>query len=166
MANIIIPAQHKADYRPSNFKHEKVNPLGLILPRQPWENEQEALAKDALAVLTKHYFGYKWGIEFTSTSVGSGMGMMVIRLLDIPTEVVYTIKYEDINRDGMKEVMRGGGLFLEALGLKAKSANGDDFRDLKQTPRGHVVANPDAMPDNNPGREATKKQFETFIQPK
>jgi hypothetical protein len=162
MANVIIPNEHKADFKPTNYRHEVHNPCGLILPKTKVENEQEVLAKRAIATLTKHYFGYKWGVEFTGASEVHGMGMLVIRLMDIPTSVTYVIQYKDLDI-GMHAVRNGGAIFLEALGLPATKANGDKFRDIKQTPKGTLAVDPAAMPETNGGYRQNKQEFDAFI---
>lgn len=141
MAEIQHPKDHVVDEIPEN-----------------WTTEQELIAKEAAAVLYRHYPGYSWGCEW-SECVGNAMGMLIIRLLDIPTETVYVIAYKDIDRDRMKCVMRAGGLMLEAHGLSVGGARGDEVRGLKKTPAGLIVPAHAAMPDTNPGYDKIKKEF-------
>ena len=135
------------------------DPVTEVAPKE-WSAEKEVLAKDALAVLTKHYGNYKWGIEFNDDPQTGGIASMVIRLLDIPTDVCYNINARDIDRDRMTCVMRGGGLFLEALGLKVGYARGWDVRGAKRTAGGLIIPDFDAMPKGNPGYNKVKQQFE------
>ena len=139
------------------------NPVTESVPVD-WSSEREIIAKDALRVLYKHYKGFKWGIEFTETPDRS-LGMLVIRVLDIPTKIVYTIHPKDIDRDRMLCVMRGAGLLLEALGLRVGRARGDDVHGLKMTPSGLLVPHYDAMPETNPGYRETKKSFQALHEP-
>ena len=122
-------------------------------------SEESALALAALRVLVKHYPNYKWGVEFTPASEAS-IGTMVIRLMDIPTEVCYLINPKDLDRIEMKSVMRGGGHLLEALGFKVKGASeSDDVRSKVNTVNGLIVPDPAAVPDTNPGYEKIKTQY-------
>jgi len=133
------------------------NPVTDTVPVD-WTAEREIIAKDALRVLYKHYKGFKWGIEFTATHDRS-LGMLVIRILDIPTQVVYTIHPKDIDRDRMSCVMRGAGLLLESLGFKVGHARGDDVHLVRKTASGLIIPNFDAMPERNPGYEKFKETF-------
>lgn len=132
-------------------------------PSPDWNSNQELLAKDTLAVLYKYYPGYKWGIEFPPCN-DAAIGLMVIRLLDIPTDLVYTINEKDIDRASLRCVMRAGGAFLEALGLPTKGARhgADRVRGLKRTPSGLIIPDHAAMPDTNPGHALVKKRHELF----
>lgn len=139
---------------------EFINPKDPIVERTPesWTSEQELIAKDALTVLKRHYADYKWGIEF-SENVGNQLGVMILRLLDIPTDVCYVINPKDIDRDRMLCVMRAGGEMLEALGLRVGRAKGDDVRGLKRTAAGLIVPDYDAVPTTNPGYDKIKADF-------
>lgn len=129
-----------------------------------WTNEQELIAKDALAVLVKHYPGYKWGVEWTATTQSS-LGMLVVRLLDIPTQVVYCIQYKDIDRDNMRCCIRAGGMMLESHGLAVGGAkkSGDRVHGMKRTPAGLIVPDYAAVPESNPGYSAIKKSNLTLL---
>lgn len=125
-----------------------------------WTATQEILAKDALAVLTRHYFGVRWGVEFTQTLNGE-IGSMVIRMLDMPSRVVYVVNQKDIDRDRMRCVIKAGGELLEAHGLSRDRFRKDrGFRGLKQTRSGLIVPDYAAVPEQNPGYETIKKDFE------
>lgn len=139
---------------------EFVNAKDPVVERTPeaWTSEQELIAKDALTLLVRHYPGYKWGVEF-SENVGNQLGVMIIRMLDIPTDVVYLINPKDIDRDNMRCVMRAGGEMLEALGLRVGRAKGDDVRGLKRTPAGLIIPDHAAVPETNPGYEKIKSEF-------
>lgn len=139
---------------------EFINPKDPVVERTPqaWTSEQELIAKDALVILKRHYPGYKWGIEF-SENVGNMLGVMIIRMLDIPTYVCYIINPKDIDRDRMSVVMRAGGEMLEALGLRVGRAKGDDVRGLKRTPAGLIVPDHAAVPEINPGYAKIKAEF-------
>lgn len=125
---------------------------------EAWNSEQEMLAKDAAVMLQRHYPGYRWGVEF-SENVGNQLGVMIIRLLDIPTDVCYVINPKDIDRDNMRIIMRAGGEMLEALGLRVGKAKGDDVRGLKRTPAGLIVPDHAAVPETNPGYGKIKAEF-------
>lgn len=139
---------------------ELINPKDPVVERTPaaWTSEQELIAKDALVVLKRHYKNYKWGIEF-SENVGNQLGVMIIRLLDVPTDVCYVINPKDVDRDRMSIVMRAGGEMLEALGLRVGAARGDDVRGLKRTPAGLIVPDHAAVPESNPGYAKIKSEF-------
>jgi hypothetical protein len=123
-----------------------------------WTATQEVIAKDALTVLLRNYPGYRWAAQWSET-VGNALGVLIIRILDLPTKTVFLINPKDIDRDNMRCAMRAGGLLLEALGLRVGRAKGDDFRGLKQTPSGLIVPDYAAVPETNPGYEAIKKDF-------
>lgn len=125
-----------------------------------WSSEQEIIAKDALTVLYREYKGYQWGIEFNLKPSGA-IDIMIIRLMDIPTDTVYIVRYPDIDRDRMKCVMFGGGTLLEAHGLVAGHAkrSADDVRGLAKTPSGLIVPDYAAVPEVNPGYEKIKREF-------
>ena len=137
-----------------------INPKDPVVEKTPeaWTSEQEMLAKDSLVVLKRHYKDYKWGIEF-SENVNNQLGVMIIRLLDVPTDTCYVINPKDIDRDRLTVVMRAGGEMLEALGLRVGSARGDDVRGLKRTPAGLIVPDYAAVPETNPGYERIKRDF-------
>lgn len=124
-----------------------------------WTATQEVIAKDALAVLTRHYYGVRWGVEWTEC-VGNALGAMVIRMLDMPTKVCYVINPKDIDRDRMRCVIKAGGELLEAHGMtRARNIADRGLRGLKQTKAGLIVPDYAAVPENNPGFEAIKKEF-------
>lgn len=125
-----------------------------------WSAEKEVLAKDALTVLTRQYGGYKWGVEFSDDPQTGGISAMIVRLLDVPTDVVYVINAKDIDRDRMHCVLKAGGEFLEALGLKVGHARGWDVRGAKKTAAGLIIPDFDAMPETNPGYQKVKQKFE------
>jgi hypothetical protein len=125
-----------------------------------WSGEQEIIAKDALAVLVRQFPGIRWGVEWTE-SVGNALGMLVVRMLDIPTKVVYTVHPRDIDRDRMRCIIRAGGELLEAHGLSTARYKKDrGFRGLKQTAAGLIVPDYAAVPEGNMGYEAIKKEYE------
>lgn len=128
-----------------------------------WTSEQELIAKDALATLVRHYPGYKWGVEW-STSGSNSLGMLLVRLLDIPTQVVYCIQYRDIDRDNMKCCVRAGGLMLESHGLVVGGASksGERVKGFKRTPAGLIIPDHDAVPEHNPGYASIKKASENL----
>lgn len=139
---------------------------GMINPKDPitettpkdWTSEQEIIAKDALTILVRHYPRYKWGVEFTGNNA-TNCGVLVIRLLDVPTDTVYLINPKDFDRDNMYCIMRAGGEMLEALGLRVGGARGDDVRSLKRTPAGLIVPDYAAVPESNPGYAKIKAQY-------
>ena len=127
-----------------------------------WTSEEEILAKEAIRTLNIHYPGWKWGVEFTKGS-SLGIGCMVIRLMDVPTQTVYVINPKDIDRDRMICAMRAGGLMLEAHGLRVGAARrNDDVRSLRRTPAGIILPDLAAVPDTNPGYDTIKKQIQTL----
>ena len=134
-----------------------------VVERTPekWTAEQEILAKEALRVLHREFGGYQWGVEFAA-NVGNQLGAMIIRLLDIPTDVCYVINPKDIDIDRMTIVRTAGGEFLEALGLPALHARkgADRVRGLKTTPAGLIVPDHAAVPDTNPGFDRIKRQYD------
>lgn len=115
-----------------------------------WTSEQEILAKEALRTLYRHYSNWRWGVEW-SKCANNQLGVMIIRLLDVPTKTVYLINPKDIDRDRMTCAMRAGGTLLEAHGIKVGAARGDQIRGLKKTPAGLIVPDYGAVPENNPG---------------
>lgn len=142
------------------MEHNKKDPIVERTPEQ-WNSEQEILAKEALRVLYRDYAGYKWGVEF-SANVGNQLGAMIIRILDIPTDLCYVINPKDIDIDRMTIIRKAGGEFLEALGLPARHAKfgADSVRGLKTTPAGIIIADAAAIPDNNPGFERAKRRYD------
>ena len=137
-----------------------INPKDPVTETVPvdWTATQEIIAKDALTVLVRHYPRYKWGVEWSET-INSQLGVLIIRLLDVPTDTVYLINPKDIDRDNMYCVMRAGGEMLEALGLRVGGARGDDIRGIKRTPAGLIVPDYAAVPETNPGFATMKRQF-------
>lgn len=129
-----------------------------------WRSDQEIIAKDALAVLVRHYPGYKWGVEW-SECINNQLGILIIRVLDLPTDIVSVVNPKDIDRDRMTCAMRAGGLILEALGLPAMGARhgADKVRGLKYSPAGLIVPDYNAVPENNPGYEKYKKQSNLIL---
>ena len=150
--------------------HDPRDPVIESMPAA-WTSEQKQIAKDAMLTLTKHYPGWKWGIEYTPNSPArevvdhfgirtfrkAEMGSLVIRLLDVATEVVYVVNYRDIDKDRMHVIVKAGGEFLEALGLSRTKWRQDEVTGLPKTKGGIIVPYLDALPDNNPGRDRVKK---------
>lgn len=134
------------------------NPVVTEAAPPDWTSEQEIIAKESLGILLRLYPNYRWGVQWTEC-VGNALGMLVVRMLDIPTKICYTIHPKDIDRDRMTCIMRAGGMMLEAHGLRVGRARGDDFRGLKQTRAGLIVPDYAAIPDNNPGYEMVKKEY-------
>lgn len=134
------------------------DPITESMPSD-WTNEQKIIAKEAMAVLTKHYPGWVWQIEW-SANVGNQLGVMIIRLGDVPTGVVYTVNPRTLDRSSTHWAVHAGGEFLEALGLpRAKNRNDhDEVRGLARTPSGLIVPYADAVPSTNPGYAKIKKQ--------
>ena len=140
-----------------NFQHTR-DPVVDSMPTD-WLPEQKAIANEAMAVLTRHYPGWKWGLEWTET-VGGVLGALIIRLQDVPTDVVYLVKYLDMDRDKMSCIMRAGGEFLEALGLSRTRHRQDEIHGIKRTPAGLIIPDSAAMPEINPGYGKIKQQFD------
>jgi hypothetical protein len=135
----------------------KKDPVVETMP-SGWVGEQQVIAKEAMAMLKKHYPGWQWALEWTET-VGGELGALIIRLSDVPTDVVYMVNYKDMDRDNMYCIMRAGGEFLEALNLSRSKGRWDEVRGLKTTAAGLIVPDYAAMPENNPGYAKIKKQF-------
>lgn len=121
-----------------------------------WTNEQKIIAKDAMAVLLRHYPGWAWQIEW-GANVGGQLGPLIIRIGDLPTDVVYVIHPKDIDRDRMRCVVKAGGEMLEAHDLSRSRNRHDEVHGLARTPAGLIVPYADAMPMHNPGYEKIKK---------
>lgn len=138
----------------------RIDPVSETVP-QDWKSEEEMLAKEALRMLHKHYKNWAWGVEFSACD-GKEMSSMIIRLLDVPTDIVYVINYKDIDKDRMLCVMRAGGLLLEALGIKPDRAKGDAIRGMMTNAAGLLVPNHAAMPETNTGYAKVKKEFEAL----
>ena len=132
-----------------------------------WLSEQQLIASDALAKLTKHYPGWKWGIEFVAINGKSdNLGAMMLRLLDVPTDLCHMIQYKDIDRDNLRCVIRAGGAFLEALGLSRSKWKYEEIRGLKKTAAGLIIPDYAAFPEGNPGYEKAKKEYDKAYYPK
>lgn len=144
----------------SKIPRSEKDPITESMPSD-WLPEQKIIAKDAMAKLRLHYPSYKWGIEWRP-NVGEAMGPMIVRLCDVPTETVYVVKYEDIDRDRMHCVVVAGGMMLEAHGLSRTRGRGDEVRGLKRTPGGLIIPAYAAVPETNPGYEKIKAQTETL----
>jgi hypothetical protein len=140
----------------SKVQHEK-DPVVESMPKD-WLPEQKIIANEAMAILKRHYPGWQWGLEWTET-VNGVLGALIIRLQDVPTDVVYLVKYTDMDRDRMFCIMRAGGEFLEALGLSRTRNRHDEVHGLKRTPAGLIVPDSAAMPEINPGYSKVKEQF-------
>jgi hypothetical protein len=135
------------------------NPVVTEAAPPDWTSEQEMIAKDALAVLMRHFRGIKWGVEW-SECVGNALGVMIIRMLSVSTKVVYVINPKDIDRDRMRCVVKAGGELLEAHGMtRARSALDRGLGGFKKTRAGLIVPDYAAIPDNNPGYEQIKKEY-------
>jgi hypothetical protein len=143
-----------------NFQHEK-DPVVESMPAD-WDSEQQKIAKDAIAILLRCYPGYAWGLEF-SPQVGLAQASLIIRLTDVPTDVVYIVNYKDMDFPDLKIIMRAGGEFLEALGLSRSRNRHDEVRGLKTTPSGLVIPAHAAMPSTNqPGYDKLKADNERY----
>ena len=143
-----------------NEINEIADPIDENLPKD-WLPEQKSLASDAMRVLHKHYPGWKWGIEWTEI-VGkpTGLGAMLIKILNMPTDLTFIFQYEDIDRDNMRSVMRAGGQFLEALGVSRAKNRHDEIQGMARSPGGLIIPFHEAIPDNNPGKNKIKKLAE------
>jgi len=136
---------------------KRVDPVTESMPKD-WTPEQRIIAEDAMAVLQKHYPGWLWGIEYGET-INGVMGSIIVRLQDVPTEVVYLISPKDIDRDKMHCVVVAGGMLLEAHGLSRTKGRHDEVHGLKTTATGLIVPDFDAVPTVNPGYAQIKKAF-------
>lgn len=142
----------------TQFQHER-DPVVDSMPAD-WTSEQKTLANDAMKTLHKHYWGWAWAIEFTDIVGESNQCAMIIRLTDVPTDMVYIVQLADLTKEGA--VMRAGGEFLEALGLSRTKGRWDEVRGLKKTPGGLVIPAYAAIPENNPGYETAKAAESTL----
>ena len=131
------------------------DPVTDSMPAE-WTSEQKLIAKDAMAVLLRHYPGWAWQIEF-GANVGNQLGGMIIRMGDLPTKTIYHIHPKDIDRDRLRCVVTAGGMLLEAHGLSRTRNRHDEVHGLARTPSGLIVPYADAVPDNNPGFAEIKK---------
>ena len=139
----------------TDLQHPK-DPVTESMPSD-WTNEQKMIAKEAMAILLKHYPGWAWQIEW-GANVGEQLGGLIIRMGDLPTDVVYHIHPKDIDRDRMRCIIRAGGEMLEAFGLSRTKYRHDEVHGLARTPAGLLVPYADAVPLNNPGYERIKQQ--------
>jgi hypothetical protein len=133
------------------------DPVTQTLPSE-WSAEKQIIAKDAMAVLVRSYPGYLWGIEYQDEPDTGAIAALIIRIRDIPTDIVYVVHYKDIDRDRMLCVMRAGGTLLEAHGLSRTKGRQDEVNGLKRTPSGLLVPASAAIPENNPGFDKFKKR--------
>lgn len=131
-------------------------PTTKILP-PTWTSYQQLLAVDAMRKLQKHYPGWHWGIDFVDDKIS--LGSMVIRIMDVPSDVVYFIRPNDVDRDRLNCVSKGGGHLLEALGLPRSKADESQW-DKKTNVKGLYFVDPGAVKENNPGFEAIKKGYD------
>ena len=138
-------------------KHLIEDPVTKSMPSE-WSAEKQIIAKDAMAVLTKHYSGWIWGIEFQDEPATGAIAALIIRIRDIPTETVYIIHYKDIDRDRMHCCVVAGGMLLEAHGLSRTKNRHDEVQNLKRTPSGLLIPNHAAFPEINPGYAKAKKR--------
>jgi hypothetical protein len=126
-----------------------------------WLPEQKQIAKEVMRMLLKHYPSYKWGVEW-QPCLQNEMGPMIIRIRDVPTETIYVLKYEDIDKPDYRCAITAGGLLLEAHGLSRTKDRGFEVRDQKRTPAGLIIPAYAAMPETNPGYEKVKEQTDTL----
>jgi len=134
---------------------------------EDWSSEQQLIADEALAKLERLYPGWRWAITFTEVTNGLDKSWaMRIKILDVPTDLTYIIQHKDIDRGRMTCIMRGGGEFLEALGLSRTKWRHDEIRMLKRTPNGLILPHYDAFPINNPGRNKAKENYDKIYYPK
>lgn len=142
----------------TQFQHER-DPVVDSMPVD-WTSEQKTIANEAMKTLKKCYPGWQWAIEFTDIVGESNQCAMIIRLTDVPTDMVYIVQLADLTKEGA--VMRAGGEFLEALGLSRTKGRWDEVRGLKKTPGGLVIPAYAAIPENNPGYETAKAAESTL----
>ena len=131
------------------------NPKDRVVDNIPtdWTSEQTRIAREAAAILLRHYPGWAWGIEWTDVDHSTHKApAILLRLNDLPTQFAYIIQYKDIDADG-KCFMRGGGEFLDGHNLPRTKWKHDEVRGLKKTPAGLIVPYHAAVPDINPGAE-------------
>ncbi len=138
-------------------KSERKDPVIETMPPE-WTNEQQIIAKEAMAILQKHYPGWLWGLQW-GDNVGDQLGPLIIRIQDIPSETVYILHPKDIDRDRMRCIITAGGMLLEAHGLSRTKYRHDEVHGLKTTQSGIIVPDFDAVPVNNPGYAKIKKEF-------
>lgn len=144
----------------AGMQRSEKDPITESMPKE-WLPEQKIIAKDAMAVLRRHYPSFVWGIEWQEP-VGGAMGPMIIRIRDVPTDIVYVLKYEDIDRDRMHCIVLAGGTMLEALNLSRTKGRGDEVRGLKRTAAGLIIPEYAAIPETNPGYEKVKALTDTL----
>jgi hypothetical protein len=142
-----------------DFQHEK-DPVVESMPKD-WDSEQQKIAKQAIVILLRHYPGYAWSLEF-APAVGNEQASLIIRISDVPTDVVYLVNYKDMDFPDLKIIMRAGGEFLEALGLSRSKNRHDEVRGLKTTPSGLVIPAHAAMPEKNSGYAKLKATNERY----
>jgi hypothetical protein len=144
----------------AGMERSEKDPITESMPKD-WLPEQKLIAKDAMAVLRRHYPSYVWGIEWQEP-VGGVMGPLIIRIRDVPTDVVYMIDYKDIDRDRMHCVVVAGGMLLESHGLSRTKGRGDEVRGLKRTAAGLIIPDYAAIPETNPGYVKVKALTDTL----
>lgn len=128
------------------------------IPPAEWSSYQVALAKDALTMLTRQYPHWSWAVDIADSKVS--LGLLTIKLKDVPTDEVYYIHPRDVDRVELKCVMRAGAILLEALGLTRKGgSDGEQF--YKPTnAKGLIYVDPAAMKETQVGYADNKKHFE------
>jgi len=132
-----------------------------------WTSDQQLIAGEALDKLSRYYPGWRWGVAFTEvTNLIDKSWALMLKLLDVPTDLCYIIQHKDIDRGRMTCIMKGGGEFLEALGLPRSKWRHDELRNLKRTPGGLILPYHDAFPDCNPGRAKAKENYDKAYYPK
>jgi hypothetical protein len=136
-----------------------VDPVKENIPAD-WSTEKQIIAKDAMQVLVRHYPGWKWGIEYSDEPLTGAISTLIIRLMDLHTEVVYQIRYKDIDRDRMHCVMLAGGTLLDAHGLSRTRNRHDEVHGLVKTRSGLVIPDHAAIPETNPGYQKIKEKRE------
>jgi len=137
------------------------DPMTESMPAE-WDSEQQKIAKDAIAILLRCYPGWAWSLEFTH-AVGDEQASLIIRISDVPTDVVYLVNYKNMDFPELKCIMRAGGEFLEALGLSRGKNRHDEVRGLKTTPSGLVIPAHAAMPEKNSGYTKLKAINEKYV---
>lgn len=135
-------------------QHHK-DPVVESMPTD-WTTEQKSISKDAMATLRLHYPGWQWSLEWTEIVGDSKLSVLIIRLSDVPTDVVYLVQVADLTKEGA--VMRAGGEYLEALGLSRTKGRWDEVHGLKRTPAGLIVPAHAAVPETNPGYAKIKQE--------
>lgn len=120
-------------------KHRDVNaePEGEISHPEQFDEKAglRILAKDGMALLEKHYPGWRWAIQINRFG-----RMMNIFNLDLHDAWAYTIRIMEIEHDPTRHVfLIAGGEILERFGFERKGIDYDKLAHMRRDLRGRGI---------------------------